>query len=80
MTTTPPTIERHFAAVRVTSGPHDYYLNRARLRDAIQYLSKPSLSYPPAKRLYHKYPALTPAQVREYLHAAQLCIDHNIRP
>ncbi|MEV5819345.1 hypothetical protein AB0L22_09230 [Micromonospora haikouensis] len=74
-----PTVERHFAAVRITTGSHTYHLNRGRLLDAIRILSEPHTSSA-AKALRDIHPTLAPGDTYDYLCAAQTCIDYNIQP
>ncbi len=74
-----PTVERHFAAIRITTSTSAYHLNRDRLVAAVGILNNPHHSSA-ARELSDAYPALSPREVYDYLGAAQVCIDYNIEP
>ncbi|WP_328344708.1 hypothetical protein [Micromonospora sp. NBC_00421] len=75
---TVPTVERHFAAVRILTTTSAYHLNHERLTAAMRYLREADGSA--AMKMRDTYPGMSPADITDHLCAAVLCIDYNIEP
>lgn len=79
-----PTIERHFAAVRLVHGTTITTLNADRLTAAIRILNDMYANWDGSNTavgsMLAAYPQMTESEVGKYLRAALKCIDHNLTP
>lgn len=79
-----PTIERHFAAVRLIHGTNITVLNAERLTAAIRVLTDMYANWDGSNTamdtLLAAYPQMEQTEASRYLRAAQQCIDHDLNP